>query len=211
MNNIHRCPAFLPWHRQFILDYEHDLQEASGNPNLGPPYWNWVDDAALPDPTSGPVWADDFLGGNGDSSDGGIVKTGPFREGEWTIIDGNGNPDGPLIRRFGEASSAPTLPSQTDVNNALATTPYDSSPWDRFVNPSFRNRLEGWYGALGPGLHNRGHVWVGGSMLPMTSPNDPIVFLHHCFVDKLWADWQARLSKPAISPAKRRPRGLKPK
>ena len=24
----------------------------------------------------------------------------------------------------------------------------------------------------------------------MTSPNDPVFFLHHCFVDKAWADWQ---------------------
>jgi hypothetical protein len=24
----------------------------------------------------------------------------------------------------------------------------------------------------------------------MTSPNDPVFFLHHCFMDKLWADWQ---------------------
>jgi hypothetical protein len=29
-------------------------------------------------------------------------------------------------------------------------------------------------------------------MEPMTSPNDPVFFLHHCFVDKLWADWQTR-------------------
>jgi hypothetical protein len=27
-------------------------------------------------------------------------------------------------------------------------------------------------------------------MLPATSPNDPVFFLNHCFVDKLWADWQ---------------------
>jgi hypothetical protein len=27
-------------------------------------------------------------------------------------------------------------------------------------------------------------------MGPMSSPNDPVFFLHHCFVDKLWADWQ---------------------
>ncbi|HEX5847186.1 MAG TPA: tyrosinase family protein, partial [Rhodoplanes sp.] len=27
-------------------------------------------------------------------------------------------------------------------------------------------------------------------MAPMTSPNDPVFFLHHCFVDKAWADWQ---------------------
>jgi len=28
-------------------------------------------------------------------------------------------------------------------------------------------------------------------MAPMTSPNDPVFFLHHCFIDKVWADWQA--------------------
>jgi hypothetical protein len=27
-------------------------------------------------------------------------------------------------------------------------------------------------------------------MLPLTSPNDPVFFLNHCFVDKLWAMWQ---------------------
>jgi tyrosinase len=35
------------------------------------------------------------------------------------------------------------------------------------------------------------HLWIGGSMAPMTSPNDPVFFLHHCFIDKVWADWQA--------------------
>jgi tyrosinase len=29
-------------------------------------------------------------------------------------------------------------------------------------------------------------------MEPMTSPNDPIFFLHHCFIDKVWADWQTQ-------------------
>jgi len=29
-------------------------------------------------------------------------------------------------------------------------------------------------------------------MEPMTSPNDPVFFLHHCFVDKIWADWQVQ-------------------
>ena len=27
-------------------------------------------------------------------------------------------------------------------------------------------------------------------MTPASSPNDPVFFLHHCFIDKLWADWQ---------------------
>jgi tyrosinase len=36
----------------------------------------------------------------------------------------------------------------------------------------------------------------------MTSPNDPIFFLHHCFVDKVWADWQwvQAESNPAANP-----------
>lgn len=28
-------------------------------------------------------------------------------------------------------------------------------------------------------------------MNPISSPGDPIFFLHHAWLDKLWADWQA--------------------
>lgn len=34
----------------------------------------------------------------------------------------------------------------------------------------------------------------------MTSPNDPVFFLHHCFVDKIWADWQELQAKDNMSP-----------
>lgn len=74
----------------------------------------------------------------------------------------------------------------------------------------FRNRIEGWITQRGdprvttPGsqLHNRVHLWVGGNMAPMTSPNDPVFFLHHCFIDKVWADWQAvqRIENPDAAP-----------
>jgi hypothetical protein len=53
---------------------------------------------------------------------------------------------------------------------------------------SFRNALEGWIDSSE--LHNRVHVWVGGAMGPMTSPHDPVFFLHHCNVDRIWALWQ---------------------
>lgn len=52
-------------------------------------------------------------------------------------------------------------------------------------------------------LHNIVHTWVGGAtppdehgttffgtMLVPTSPNDPVFFLHHSNVDRLWARWQ---------------------
>ena len=185
-NAAHRGSAFLPWHREFILRFEQDLQDAMGDTNFGLPYWDWAADAALPDPTNpdqAVVWRDDLMGGQGNP-----VTTGPFRQGEWTIV-----PSGSLVRQFG-GSSAPTLPTQDEVNAALQITTYDTPPWHRGSASSFRNQLEGW--VSGPALHNRVHVWVGGSMLPGTSPNDPIFFLHHCNVDRLWALWQ--VCNPAV-------------
>ena len=42
------------------------------------------------------------------------------------------------------------------------------------------------------GIHNSGHGWVGGSMgvIP-TAPCDPIFWMHHCEIDRIWAEWQA--------------------
>jgi hypothetical protein len=52
-------------------------------------------------------------------------------------------------------------------------------------------------------MHNVGHDWISGSwedgdqilvgtMEPLDiSPSDPIFFIHHCNVDRIWAEWQA--------------------
>lgn len=183
MTAIHRCPAFLPWHRRFLWDLEQELQRVSGNPNLGIPYWNW------PQGGSGSsMWDEDLLGGNGHFQTQ-IVETGPFRNGEWTVINSSNQPSGPLRRAFGRAVWARSLPTQDEIESAMAVVPYDVFPWNTQSSPSFRNQLEGFDG---PNLHNRGHGWVGGSMLPMTSPNDPVFFMNHCMVDKIWYEWQLR-------------------
>ncbi len=183
MDAIHRAPAFLPWHRRFIWDFERELQRVSNNPDLGLPYWNWPQGGE-----NASMWDDDLLGGNGDQFTR-IVNSGPFRSGEWTIVNRSGVATGPLRRAFGQESWAASLPTQQEIEAVLAVTPYDVLPWNTGSDPSFRNQLEGF---RGPNLHNRGHGWVGGSMLPMTSPNDPVFFLHHCMVDKLWHEWQLR-------------------
>ncbi len=38
--------------------------------------------------------------------------------------------------------------------------------------------------------HNTGHVRIGGAMQTMASPSDPIFFMHHAEVDRVWSDWQ---------------------
>jgi len=190
MAKIHRGPAFFTWHRRMLIEFEEDLQEILDNRDFGVPYWHWGENAALHNPEDYTIWADDFLGGNGDSTDEWIVKTGPFRQGEWTIINMMGAPFGPLRRSFGVNPMVERpLPNHDEIAALLQLTPFDIAPWNSNSTGGFRNHMEGWIGGAGPQMHNLGHMWIGGSMVPMTSPNDPIFFLHHCFVDKLWWDW----------------------
>ena len=50
----------------------------------------------------------------------------------------------------------------------------------------FRQALEGT-------PHNTQHNMLGGHMRSLESPADPIFFMHHCQVDRLWAMWQGGL------------------
>jgi tyrosinase len=206
-NAAHRGPSFLPWHREFLLQVEADLRAIDSS--IAIPYWDWTADAAMPDPTASPIWDENFLGGNGVEADDWRVASGPFAysKGNWPIPEGH---DGPALRRqFGVL--APTLPTTEDLVLALGEMFYDTPNFNSGpFTIGFRNRLEGWVTQRGDSrvktagsqLHNRVHVWVGGSMLLMTSPNDPVFLLHHCFIDKVWADWQAlqRQFNPGASP-----------
>ena len=44
-------------------------------------------------------------------------------------------------------------------------------------------------------------------MMPMTSPNDPVFFMHHCMVDKLWYEWQLRFPNQGYLPVNGGPFG----
>jgi tyrosinase len=199
MINAHRQSAFLPWHRQFILIYESELRAINSSITL--PYWDWSIDPGV-DAAGNASWNSAMvrlLGGNGSGTNS-AVTTGPFAA--WTAVDSAGNDTSLPLQR---TSWALSLPRAADVGVALLKTPYDESPWDDGVaTGGFRNELEGW--ARANHLHNVVHGWVGGSMLPDTSPNDPCFFLHHCFVDKIWADWQAAHPSLSYLPATREAR-----
>lgn len=146
----------------------------------------------------------------------------PNSDGDWTLFytpDQPGPPpttmdpnSGPafLQRDLGSKANVKSgeLPTQEEWDAAKVITVYDSPPWDETVGgstsqagffgvQSFRNVLEGFvpFNPANPDsaeLHNKVHLWVGGAMMPISSPNDPIFFLHHCNVDRLWAYWQIR-------------------
>ncbi|MEO0637379.1 MAG: tyrosinase family protein [Pseudomonadota bacterium] len=220
-NAAHRGPAFLPWHREYIRQIEKDFQRVLGKPDFGLPYWDWEVDGDLPqaDQSSTKVWQ--LLGGDGDLATG-IVTAPPFGfditdnsllndpavfndPKMWITVDNMGHQNGFLRRTLGRGTDAagnpiaPTLPTTADVTNAVMNIPqYDDGNWDELSSDggSFRCVLEGFAGPSG--LHNRVHQWVGGSMGPGTSPNDPVFFLHHCNVDRIWAMWEDEHTNPYL-------------
>lgn len=72
------------------------------------------------------------------------------------------------------------LPAQADIDAVNARTDF----------PSFQRRLEN--------VHGGGHNAVGGTMMSSSSPADPIFWLHHANVDRIWAQWQQ--SHPGENP-----------
>lgn len=170
----HGGPLFFPWHRVMLRQFELALQSASGNPKIAIPYWNW-DRSGKNDP-----FTDDFMGGDGDAGQNYRVVAGAFafanKQFPIRVWDKSGNKG--LLREFGDDPQA-HLPTHSQVTSALARTPYfaGSTSWEPSCEVS---------------LHNPVHNWIGGNMTDATSPNDPIFFLHHCYIDMLWEKWRTQ-------------------
>lgn len=193
----HKGPAFCPWHRAFLRSFELDLQAIDASVTL--PYWDWTVDIS-PDPTApGSPWTDNFMGGDGDPAQHNKVISGPFAfdSGRWKLNVTDGT-TAFLVRKLGRELSPPTLPTPANERDCLAEVPYDSSGWGEDAQPSFRASLEG--GSGGGSMHNRVHLWVAGTMVSMASPNDPVFFLHHANIDRLWAKWQQTHPQEASVP-----------
>ncbi|WP_337059679.1 tyrosinase family protein [Kineococcus sp. G2] len=196
-NVAHQGPAFLPWHRASLLELENALLAV--DPSLpGLPYWRWERESRLNggDPRRSRFWTADYVGSDGSAGSGNRVLDGPFASWVALIHQGSTGAFVPrstpgLIRRLGrDPHGTTTFPDEAQVTDAVDRyTVYDAAPWDATV-AGFRNRMEGWHG--GSRLHNQVHLWVGGDMLLGTSPNDPVFWLHHCNVDRIWWSWQAR-------------------
>lgn len=72
----------------------------------------------------------------------------------------------------------------TNVYSALSLAPFSSTVinFQRNTNNAFETSIES-------KPHNPVHNLIGGEMANMTSPRDPIFFLHHANIDRLWNAW----------------------
>ena len=194
-NAAHRGPVFLPWHRFMLRQLELNLQRVLNDNTFGLPYWDWAADGQLSAAAqkTAPIWQPGAFGGQGNP-----VSTGPFTSAQF-LVKIEANSSGNLVqtnhglRRQFAVNGASTLPRRTNTAGALGQTAYDQAPWNS-TSSRFRNYVEGWNPNLG--LHNRVHVWIGGDMLPSTSPNDPIFFMNHCNVDRIWEAWMQKPGGP---------------
>ncbi len=199
-NAAHRGPVFCPWHRFMLRQLELNLQRVLNDSTFGLPYWDWATDGQKTPSLQkqSPIWGRDAMGGSGKP-----VKTGPFKfdsaDPQSFRIRIEADVDGTLVQRSHGLRRAlgkdvSTLPNKADTSAVLTLTSYDVSPWDT-SSPGFRNRIEGWAPPAPPALHNRVHVWVGGDMLPSSSPNDPVFYMNHCNVDRIWEAWLAKYGR----------------
>lgn len=185
-NAAHNGPIFLPWHRLYMIRLEQELQRVLDDVNFGLPYWDWAADGELPNSSQldSDIWATENLGqARGDVTDGilGSIQVRLYNDFQNSIISIDPRP----INRQ-SAIDLRRLPNKSEVDDAMQASEYDVPAWNSNVD-SHRNILEGWLN--GPALHNRVHVWVGGDMSPGSSPNDPVFFLNHCNVDRIWEAW----------------------
>lgn len=180
-NAAHSGPAFLPWHRYFLINLEGFLQQALDDDDFRIPYWDWSADADLPNPNTSAIWDNANLG----------QFVGP----QWRVRLAMNAMTGQLQLMNRQLLRNPgvngELPTREQVRAVIRQqSAYDQTPFSSSSATGIRNHVEGWIGSAR--IHNNVHVWVGGDMGLSSSPNDPAFFLHHCNVDRIWVAWQER-------------------
>ena len=195
--HVHGTPAFLPWHRELCNRFEAMLREV--DPQLSLHYWDWNQD-----PT--PMLTANFMGSaQGDVGApwlaAGLYNPNPNPADNYRDDQTHG-----LQNRSGNTSyelhSNPADPPKTLTRNTQAGAPpvgtsnFDGAYWatdDDFKNatdfPAFDTLVQS-------NGHFHAHDWIGGNLSdPHMSFRDPVVFLLHSNVDRLWATWQTQPGK----------------
>ena len=165
----HGSPLFLPWHRAYLYYFEQyllDVMPAGASVSL--PWWDWSSQAGIPS-----AYADTNLPDGTPNPLAGAPITGipdaQFTQENVPQVDQTNRTPGPT----GPGHRSSGLPSAQEVSAVLALQDFDD----------FTTQLED--------LHNRVHVWVGGTMseIPVAA-FDPLFWAHHVMIDRIWALWQ---------------------
>jgi tyrosinase len=161
---IHGSPLFFPWRRYFLFLFEKQLQAIE--PSIALPYWSSGVDSQAPE--LAPVWGSDAFGGNGVGKESRVMD-GAFKD--WQPL--YPMPHG-LQRSWSAGEKIAPLESIEVIHAKIVNAQNYNS---------FRQGIE-----MAP--NGKVHNGIGGDMLTMYSPNDPIFYLCAANFDRIWAKWQ---------------------
>ncbi|TFK18975.1 Di-copper centre-containing protein [Coprinopsis marcescibilis] len=204
---VHQVGFFLPWHRFFVFIHETALRNECSY--SGPiPYWDVTRDADSDKPMKeSPVFDSDFgFGGNGSPGTYSLPPMNfpnPSRIDKWAYSRGCVE-DGPFKKSTLSLGPGKLITNHCIVRNINETyRPFlkSSALIDMKNRPGFESfsfELEGRPRTTTYRIHDGAHVLVGGDMSNVySSPGDPLFFLHHANLDRIWWEWQQ------VKPAKR--------
>ncbi|KAI1100189.1 Di-copper centre-containing protein [Jackrogersella minutella] len=209
-NIIHVSGSFLPWHRIFVWQMEDALRNECGYKGTIP-YW---DPARFSqDPTASKVFDNSSFGGDGEylpndhgpynitvpglainfttlhpaGTGGGCVKAGPFANFQISL----GPTDKEVIdpaNKYGYQPNPRCLARNFDYPSSR-----DFLTWDTVTRLVGAPDVGTFHSILENDWHVKAHQFLGKDGLDLfTSPNDPIFYLLHSQVDRLWAIWQGQ-------------------
>jgi len=197
----HQSWYFLPWHRGYLAAFEEIVRDAivsAGGPgDWALPYWNYSD-PGRPDARTLP-----------DAFD--LAK----------LPDGSDNPLR-VARRFGDGTTPIQLDPSFVVLDALQNDAFPGGDSD--IPPGFggpetlfhhgpesettnggleslpHNVIHGAIGGVAPGGNPNDWRDFGLMSMPITAALDPIFWIHHCNIDRLWNAWLRDAQEPHANP-----------
>ncbi|XP_050399404.2 uncharacterized protein LOC126816704 [Patella vulgata] len=168
----HGGPLFPSWHRIYLLMFERALQEKV--PGVCLPYIDNTIESEVDVNEISHLFSEDFAG-----TANGVVTSGPFAN--WTT------PVGPLTRNVGN-QAVPMSKLQLDGIMSRNSMEEINEPSE---NAEFS--LEFNHGAF--------HIFIGGHMENLDRASfDPLFFLHHCYIDKVWQLFREKLRSIGVDP-----------
>ncbi|KAG8670861.1 hypothetical protein FPOAC2_04164 [Fusarium poae] len=211
--SIHGTGNFFTWHRYFTWAYEKALQDECGYKGTQP-YWNWFETG---DFATNPVFDGSATSMSGDGSfvkhegawsgkqnifipsgkGGGCIKDGPFK----AAVANLGPPSPGMVGM--EATKTPLEYNPRCLRRDLSS--YSVDQWLNLPNllnitigkashsiQAMQDEFQGRFTDKFLGMHAAGHFTMGGDSADLfSSPNDPVFFLHHSMVDRIYWVWQA--------------------
>ncbi|KAH7199412.1 hypothetical protein ACKRZS_001972 [Fusarium odoratissimum] len=216
---IHATGNFFTWHRYYTWAYEKALRDECGYKGTQP-YWNWFETG---DFATNPLFdgSETSMSGDGEffkhngsvsgtgliflpsGNGGGCIKKGPFAGATANLGPPSPGMDGmeatatPLEynpRCLRRDLSRYTIDKWMTLPNLYNVTLGDASRSIQIMQDEFQGRFPDRF----LGLHGAGHFAIGGDSSDLySSSNEPVFFLHHAMVDRVYWIWQALHPKQA--------------